>query len=89
MPHSPGLSNNSYPDPNHFKIFVFIPISLRFITVFFNHIRLGLYRYLFPMGLSLSIFKEILFYSILAASSGHVNILDFVILTKLGEWYKL
>ena len=33
MPHSQGLSNNPYPEPNQNQFIVLIPISLRSILV--------------------------------------------------------
>ena len=54
MPHSQGLSNNPYPEPNQLKIL-----------------------------------KALLPSSILATCHAHLNILDLITLTILGERYKL
>jgi hypothetical protein len=48
MPHSQGLSNNSYP------------ISLRSILILFSHVRLGLPKGLFPAGVPVKILKPYL-----------------------------
>ena len=71
MPHSQGLSNNSYPEPNQ-------PNS-----------RLGLPKGLFPVGLLDKILKALVPSSILATCPAHLNLLDLITLTILGERYKL
>ena len=69
MPHSQGLSNNSYPEPNHFL--VLMPISSRSILILSSHLRLGLPKGLFPVGLPVKILKALLLSSILATCPAH------------------
>ena len=88
MPHSHGLSNNSYPEPNHSPSL--IPISSRSILILASHLRLGLPKDLFPVGLALKILKALLPSSILATYPAHLNLLDLITLTNiLGDRYKL
>ena len=53
MSHSQRLSNNPYPGPNQPKSLAFIPISLRSILILSSHLRLGLIKGLFPVGVKL------------------------------------
>ena len=48
MPHSEGLSNNPYPEPNQSNL---LPIYLRSILILSSHLRLGLPKSLLPVGL--------------------------------------
>ena len=48
-------------------------------------LRLGLPKGLFPVVLPLQILKALLPSSILATCSGHLNLLDLITLTILGE----
>ena len=61
MPHSQGLSSNSYPEPNQ-------PNS--------PHLRLGLSKGLFPVGLPVKILKALLPSSILATCLANLNLLN-------------
>ena len=84
MSHSQGLSNNSYSEPNQ-------PIT-RIDTYLFkvhSNIVLGLPKGLFPVCLPVKIFKALLSSSILATYPAHLNLLDLISLTILGEQYKL
>ena len=47
MPHSQGLSNNPYPEPNQPNSPTLIPISSRSILILSSHRRLGLPKGLF------------------------------------------
>ena len=87
MPHSQGLSINPYPEPNMFL--ALIPISLRFILILSSHLRRGLPKSLFPVSVPVKIFKALLPCSILATDPDHLNLLDLITLTILGERYKL
>ena len=87
MPHSQGLSNNFYPEPNQQN--AFIPISSSTILILSSHLRLCLPKDLFPEGLPVKIFKALLPSSILATCPVHLNLLDINTLTILGERYKL
>ena len=79
MAHSQGLSNNSYPEPNQ-------PNSpSRSILMLSFHLRLGLPKGLFPVGLPVKILKALLPSSILATCPAHLNLLDLITLTILGE----
>ena len=83
MPHSQGLSNNSYPEPNQ-------PNSPHNTYLFKVHsnivlpsLRLGLPKGLFPEGLPVQILKALLPSSI--PCPAHLNLLDLITLTILGE----
>ena len=82
MPHSqePNQPNSSY---------WLIPISLRFILILSSHLCLGLPKGLFPADVPVKILKALLLSSILATWPAHLNLLDLISLTTLGEWYKL
>ena len=78
MPHSQGLSNNFYPEPNqpnsqHFKFHsnIVLPSTL------------GLLKCLLPV----TILKALLPSSILATCPAHLNLLDLITLNILGERY--
>ena len=86
VPHSQGLSSNPYLQPNEF---VLAPIYLRFFIILSSHLRLGLPKGLFPVGLPVKIFKALLPSSILVTCPAHLNLLDLITLTILGERYKL
>ena len=75
MPHSQGLSNNSCPEPNQ-PNYPQIPISLRSILILPSHLRLGLPKDLFPVGLPTKILKALLPSSILATCPVHLNLLE-------------
>ena len=66
MPHSQGLSNNSYPEPNQHSS------PSRFILILASHLRLDLPKGLFPVGLPVKILKALLPSSILL----HAHILS-------------
>ena len=66
MPHSQGLSNNPYPEPNQ-------PNSLS-LQILSSHLRLSLPKGLFPVGLPVKIFKALLPSSILATCHAHLNL---------------
>ena len=81
MPHSQGLSNNSYPEPNQPNYP--LPISSRSILILSSHLRLGLPKGLFPVGLPVKILKALLPSSILATCPAHLSLLDLITLTVL------
>ena len=85
MSHSQGLSNYSYPEPNQPNF----PISLRSILILSSHLHLGLPKGLFHVGLPVKILKALLPSSILATCPAHLNLMDLITLTILGERYKL
>ena len=65
MPHSQGLSKNSYlAESTQFP--ALIPIYSRSILILSSHLRLGLPKGLFPVGLPVKILKALLPFSILA-----------------------
>ena len=80
MQHSQGLSNNS-----SIQFLLLKPSSLRTILILSFHLRLGLPRGLIPMDLLVKILKVVLTSSILDTCSNHLNFLDLIILTILGE----
>ena len=68
----------------------------RIYTYFFKvhssivlHLRLCLRKGLFPVGLPFKILKALQPFSILATCPAHLNLLDLITLTILGERYKL
>ena len=61
--HLQGLSNNLHPEPTN-PVFILIPISLKSILIFSSHLRLGIPKALFPVGLPVTILNEFLPYSI-------------------------
>ena len=84
MPYSQGLSNNSYPEPNQ-QFPALTPISSSSILILSSHLRLGLPKGLFPVGLPVKILKAFLPSSIMATCPAHLNLLDLITLTILGE----
>ena len=78
MPHSQGLSNNSYPEPNQPNYLQLIPISSRSILILSFHLCLGLPKGLFPVGLPVKILKALLPFSILATCPAYLNLLDLI-----------
>ena len=60
----------------------------RSILILSSHLRLGLPKGLFPVGLPFKILKALLPSSILATCPAHLNLLDLITLTILGERYK-
>ena len=89
MPHSQEFSNNPYPEPNQPNYPAMIPISSRSILILSSHLRLGLPKGLFPVVLPVKILKVLVPSFILATCPAHLNLLDFITLTLLGERYKL
>ena len=59
------------------------------ILILSSHVRLGLPKGLFPAGLPVKILKALLPSYILATCPAHLNLLDLITLTMLGERYKL
>ena len=66
-----------------------IPISSRSILILSSHLRLGLPKGHFPVGLPVTILKELLLSSIQATCPAHLNLLDSFTLIILDERYKL
>ena len=71
------------------KLPALISISSRSIIIQTSHLRRGLPKGLFPVGLPVKILKALLPSSILATCPAHLNLLDLITLTILGEWCKL
>ena len=71
------------------QFLVLMPISLRSILILSSHLRLGLHRGLFRVNLPVIILKALLPSSILATCIAHLNVLELITLTILGERYKL
>ena len=67
--HTQGLSINPYPE------LVLIPISLKSILILSFHIRLGLSKGIFPVGLPVKILKALLPSSVLATDNRLQNII--------------
>ena len=68
---------------------VLIPIYLKSILILSSHLYLDLSNGPLPVGLPVIILKALLPSSILATWPAHLNLLDLIILTILGERYKL
>ena len=66
MPHSQGLSNNPYPEPNQPNSSHWHLLALRSILILSFNQRLGLPKGLFPVGLLDNMSKALLPSSILA-----------------------
>ena len=66
-------------DTNFFKIHLILS----------SHLRLGFPKGLFPVDLPVKILKALPPSSILATCPAHLNLLDLITLTILGERYKL
>ena len=64
MPHSQGLYNNPYPEPNQTNSSYWC-LFLRSILILPSHLRIGLLSGIFPVGLPDNIFKPLLPFSIL------------------------
>ena len=71
------------------RTFTKISISLKSILILSSHLRLGLPKGQFSVGLPVKILKALLPSSILATSPAHLNLLDLMTLTVLGELYKI
>ena len=71
------------------EFLVLISISLRSNLILSSHLCLGLANDLFPVGLSAEILKALLPSYNLTTWRAHLNILDLITLTLLGERYKL
>ena len=89
MPHSQGL-------PPIISILNRINPIHRIDTYFFKlrqilspHLHLGLPKSLFPAGVPVKMLKALLPSSMLATWPAHLNLLDLITLTILGERYKL
>ena len=70
----------SYKRAEPTQFLVLIPTSLKSILILSSHLRLGLPKGLFPVGLPVKVLKE-LSSSILATWSAHFNLLDLFTLT--------
>ena len=55
----------------------------------FSHLRLGIPKVLFPVGVAVNIFKSLLHSTILDEWTANLNLLDLITLTILDERYKL
>ena len=66
-----------------------IPISSRSILILSSHLRLNLPKGVFPVCLPVKILKALLPSSIWTKCPAHLNLLDVITLTILGERYKL
>ena len=80
MQHSQRPYNNPYPEPNRPSSSYWCLFLLRSILKLSSHLRLGLLKGLFPVGSPSCT---------LATWSVHLNLLDLIALTILGERYKL
>ena len=80
MPHSKGLSNNSYPEsnqsnPSYWYLFLKDPF-----IVLSSHLCLGISKALFPVGVPVKILKALRLPSILATWPAYLNLLDLWII---------
>ena len=60
MPHSQGLSNNPNPEANQPQFPALIPIYSRSILILSSHLRLGLPKRRFAIGLPVKLLKALL-----------------------------
>jgi hypothetical protein len=89
MPHSQGLPYNPYPEPNQPNSSYWYLFFLRSILILYSHLRFGLPKGIFPVGVPVKILKALLPSSILSTWLAYVSLLDLITLTILGERYKL
>jgi hypothetical protein len=68
-----------------FQLVVFVPVAILILS---SHLHLDISKGLFPVYVPVQILKALLF-SILTTWPAHLNLLDLIILTILGERYKL
>jgi hypothetical protein len=82
-------STGPYPEPDRSSPYHSILSKIHFIL--HTHLRLGLPSGLFPSGFLTNVLYEFefLFSPLRAAWTGHLILLDFIILIILGEEYKL
>ena len=85
--HSQGPSNNSYPQPN--QSLLIDTYLFKVYSILYSHLLLGLPKGLFLVVLPLEILKVLLPSFILVTCPFHLNVLDLIILTILGERYRL
>ena len=88
MPHSQRLSNNPYREPDQFNSsywYYFFKIHSNIVPLW----TLDLLKGFVPLGVPVKILKGLLSYSFLATWPAHLNLLDLITLTLLGERYKL
>ena len=76
MPHSQGLSNNPYPEPNQSNSSYFFKVHSNMAMS--SHLSLGLPKGLFPIGLPVKTLKALLPSSIPATCPAHLNILELI-----------
>ena len=88
MPHSQGLQL-SLSWAKSIQFLVLISISLRPIQILSSKLRLSIPKGLFPVGLPVKILKALIPSTILSTWPAHLNFLDLISLTILGERYKL
>ena len=82
MSHSQELSNNLYPIHRVYAYFFKV-------LMLSSHLRLGLRKGLFPVGLPLKILKPLLLSSTVTTCTAHLYLQDLTTLTVLGERYIL
>ena len=70
------------------QFLVLMPTYLRSILILSSHLRLGLPKGLFPVGLPVKILKAVLPSSILVTWPTHLSLLNLITLTILGVRYK-
>ena len=88
MPHSQGLSNNPYPWAESTQFLVLIPIYLRCTSILSSHLRLGLAKSLFHVGIvTVKILKALLASIILTIWPAHLNLIHLITMTISDERY--
>ena len=87
MPHSQRLSNNPYREPDQFNSsywYYFFKIHSNIVPLW----TLDLLKGFVPLGVPVKILKGLLSYSFLATWPAHLNLLDLINLSILGDRYK-
>ena len=84
-----GLTNPMTYETRRFNAGIHNLYFLKSILILSSHLRLGLPKGLFPIGVPVKILKALLPSSILVILPAHLSFLNLITLPILGERYKL